>query len=129
MPFPLTHLCVAWHIIEKSGSKNAAQFILGSIAPDAVHHREEFINGYNPSIGAEKKITHLCPISDERWGHVTDNEGWEERVKKFLREHANNAFAAGYAAHVLTDICNNKTLWYNFRTNFPQEAVKGYTSE
>ncbi|MCL2224759.1 MAG: hypothetical protein FWB96_07320 [Defluviitaleaceae bacterium] len=131
MAFPLTHLCVAWKIIEARGmeGQSAAQFILGSIAPDAIHYRAEFQGAAMSNIGPAKKITHLCPVSDERWGQVTDNDGWVECVKEFLRENPDNPFAEGYAVHVLTDIYNNKTLWDNFRTNHPEEAAKGYTSD
>lgn len=124
MPFPLTHLCVAWKL------KRDAQFLLGSISPDAVHYRAEFLQrGVMNKIGPTKKISHLCPVSDERWGQVTDNDGWVRCVEKFLRENPGDIFAAGYAAHCLTDICNNKTIWHNFRTNHPDEAAKGYASD
>ncbi|MCL1845377.1 MAG: hypothetical protein FWF77_05700 [Defluviitaleaceae bacterium] len=165
MAFPLTHLCVAWRI-----NRNA-QFLLGSIAPDAVHYRAEFMGESVKNIGATKKVTHLCPVSNERWGQVTDNDGWVECVKNFARqarsEHHGRSeqserfprhrgsissatcsleagykvgyeagyksgyshnFAAGYAAHCLTDLWNNKTLWHNYRTRHPKEAAKGYAS-
>jgi hypothetical protein len=125
MAYPLTHLCVAWQI------KKDAQFLLGSISPDAVHHREEFKGDASAmkNIGWAKKITHLCPVSEERWGQVTDNEGWVACVKNFLRQHPDDIFSLGYAAHVLTDIKNNRTIWNDFRKNFPEEAAKGYASE
>ena len=105
-----------------------AQFLLGSIAPDAIHYRKAFLDAEMKHIGAAKKITHLCPTSDEPWGQVTDNDGWIKCVKDFLKTNPNHPFAAGYTAHVLTDIQNNRTLWDNFRTNHPTEAAKGYTS-
>jgi hypothetical protein len=139
MPFPLTHLCVAWRILEKTPlpEKEAAQFLLGAIAPDAIHYRKEFQSANMKNIGAAKKITHLCPVSDERWGHVTDNEGWIKIVKNFLRtsidcksvEISQNPFTSGYAVHVLTDIHNNRTLWLNYCANHPAEAAKGYSSD
>jgi hypothetical protein len=134
MAFPLTHLCVAQKILNSSNEKNEkniSQFLLGSIAPDAIHYREEFQGAVKKNIGAAKKITHLCPESDEKWGQVTDNDGWIERVKKFFTQSVqrNDFFAKGYAAHILADIYNNKTLWHNFRTNYPAEAAKGYNSD
>jgi len=130
MAFPLTHLCVAWRILENHpmNKKEAAQFLLGSIAPDAVHYRGEFQGAAKKNIGATKKISHLCPVSDEKWGQVTDNEGWVECIKNFLRDNPNDAFAAGYAVHALTDLYNNHTIWNDFRTNHPAEAAKGYAS-
>jgi hypothetical protein len=134
MAFPLTHLCVAYEILPThlKNEKDAAQFLLGSISPDAIHYREEFQGAAMSNIGPAKKITHLCPISDERWGQVTNNEGWCECVKDFLHEkksRKDDAFAKGYAVHVLTDIHNNRTIWNDFRTNHPAEAAKGYKSE
>jgi len=129
MPFPLTHLLIADELLTRNPrpSSEAALFILGSIAPDAVHYRKS-LPGDMGGIGPSKKITHLCPVSDERWGAVTDNEGWINCVKTFAKSHT-GPFAEGYATHVLTDICNNMTAWNSFRTNYPQEAAKGYTSD
>ena len=102
--------------------------MLGSIAPDAVHHRAEFKGAGMGNIGPTKKITHLCPISDEKWGQVTDNDGWLECVKHFLGNNPASSFVLGYATHVLTDLCNNREIWHNYITNHPEEAAKGYAS-
>jgi len=130
MAFPLTHLLVADLILKELPFEHGA-FLLGSIAPDAVHHREGFRGAAMANIGAAKKITHLCPVSDEPWGKVTDNICWEEKVRDFLRENhtSKDSFMAGYAVHVLTDIFNNMGIWNDFRMNHPQEAAKGYTSD
>ena len=122
MAFPLTHLLVA----ERIGKH--PDLLLGSIAPDGVHYRASLQEASQSGIGPAKKITHLCPISDERWGFVTDNEGWVECVRLFLRQNK-GMLATGYAVHVLTDIYNNKTIWRDFCDNYPQEAAKGYNSD
>jgi len=139
MAFPLTHLCVAYRILEKSdlliGGLNLPSieqrraFILGSIAPDAVHYRKGLVDAEMSCIGATKKVVHLCPESNEKWGQVTDNDGWVECVRDFLQETGNDAFATGYVVHVLTDIFNNKGIWHEFRTKYPAEAAKGYKSD
>ncbi|MCL1843643.1 MAG: hypothetical protein FWF79_07510 [Defluviitaleaceae bacterium] len=143
MAFPFTHLIVAYRVLDMQpvrpvrparparpvSEKDAAMFLLGSLAPDAVHYRSEYRGANMKNIGAAKKITHLCPVSDERWGSVTDNDGWFKNVQEFLLAHPKSAFAAGYAAHVLTDITNNRTLWDTFRKSFPAEAAKGYLSD
>jgi len=132
MAFPLTHLLVAHQFAKKIGMSDAqpvAQLLIGSIAPDAIHYRKEFDGANMKNIGPAKKITHLCPVSDERWGQVTDNIGWIKSVQNFLHAHPGDAFALGYAVHILTDICNNQTLWTDFRTNHPDEAAKGYASD
>jgi len=129
MPFPLTHLCVAYRILEKRPSPAPEQFILGCIAPDAVHFRAEFQGATKALIGPAKKVTHLCPVSGEKWGKVTDVNGWIQCVKAFLRANPNDPFAAGYAVHVLTDIFNHIGPWHEFNTEYPDEAAKGYASD
>lgn len=131
MPFPLTHLLVADELLTRNPrpDEDSALFILGSLAPDAVHYRKTLPNSNDMSgIGPMKKITHLCPISDEPWGKVTDNEGWIKSVKIFAKNNP-GPLAEGYAVHALTDIYNNMTMWASFRTNHPQEAAKGYKSD
>ena len=144
MAFPLTHLCVAYRILEKIdplenltlpdlregllGYELRQKFILGSIAPDAVHYRAGLVGASMACIGATKKVVHLCPVSDEKWGQVTDNDGWVKIAQAFLQENGNDAFAMGYAVHVLTDIFVNKGIWHKFRTKHPSEAARGYKS-
>ena len=129
MAFPLTHLLVAEELLSRRprSDSDAALFLLGSIAPDGVHYRKDFVGAEQHNIGPSKKITHLCPVSDERWGAVTDNEGWVRCVQDFAKAHT-GPLAEGYAVHALTDIYNNMTLWKRFSTQHPDEAAKGYKS-
>ena len=131
MAFPFTHLSVGFELLKHlSFSENdSALFLLGTIAPDAVHYREDFVGSNMNKIGPAKKVTHLCPISGERWGAVTDNDGWAARVFEFLYDSPQDPLSKGYAVHVLTDIQNNVTIWEKFRTGFPEEAAKGYGSD
>ena len=128
MAFPLTHLFVAHEMMNNFDVKDRADFLLGCLAPDAVHYRKSFVGVSMGVIGQAKKVSHLCPVSNEKWGYVTDNEGWQKSVQNFLLEQEQSPFRLGYATHVLTDIYNNKTIWSNFRVNHPQEAIKGYKS-
>ena len=151
MAFPITHLLVANTLLDRHPrpDTDAAQFLLGVLAPDAIHYREGFAGAEMKNIGAAKKVTHLCPVSDERWGAVTDNEGWIQCIEEFLRTYTNsqlgdnvtkkgstmpmlangsNPLIEGYAVHNLTDCYNNMTLWYSFRSKHPAEAAKGYAS-
>jgi len=126
MSFPLTHLLVAEELLTRRPREDEAQYLLGAIAPDGVHYRKN-ISHEKGALGPAKKIAHLCPVSEELWGYVTDNDGWVECISAFTRKNI-SSLAAGYATHCLTDLYNNKTLWTRFRTSSPEEAAKGYQS-
>ena len=132
MAFPLTHLVVAYQVapyFNITNEKDLAQFLLGATAPDAVHFRKSLNVDQKENLGPTKKTSHLCPISEEKWGQVTDNKGWVAQVVDFVNSHPGNIFVKGIGVHVLTDIVNNKGLWHYFRTHYPEEAAKGYTSK
>jgi hypothetical protein len=131
MPFPVAHLRVADLAVRalKLNDEQTAALLLGSLAPDGVHYRAGLVGASQLDIGAAKKHSHLCPQSDERWGQVTDNEGWVAEVKRFYQGQRHCMLSVGYAVHVLTDIYNNMTLWKDFCVNHPSEAAKGYKSD
>lgn len=110
MPFPMTHLAIAINILQSTPQiQNPSDFILGSIAPDSVHFREN----YNSDM---KKKSHLC-VGDEKWGRVTNNLEWQTSVLSFLecrRNDDNIDFIYGYCIHILTDIQNNIHIWTPF---------------
>ena len=128
MAFPLTHLWVAKLVLDKIPYPNPELFLLGSIAPDAIHYREGFAGVTMGDIGPAKAITHLYPPGGEKWGHIKNVDGWMECTLAFLRSNPNDDFAAGYAVHILTDMYTYKTSWNDFRTNWPEEFSKGYAS-
>lgn len=111
MSFPMTHMQVAYKLrcplvwIERTGD-----FILGSIAPDAVHFREQ----YDASM---KEASHLWNCGP-RWGITTDSKRWKENIVLFWERHkgdANRDFIAGYCVHILTDWLNDLRIWTPFR--------------
>jgi len=130
MSFPITHILVADGLLTRNprSDADAAQFLLGAIAPDAVHYREGLVGASQVDIGATKKIAHLCPVSDRRWGAETDNEGWIACAKAWARDNT-GPLAEGYVIHVMTDIYTNMSIWGRFRTQHPDEAAKGYASD
>jgi len=131
MAYPFTHLCVASIMLQSLHFTEDAeqQFLLGSIAPDAVHYRTGLVGASKLDIGPIKKTSHLCPVSSERWGQVTDNDGWIRCIKTWLKTHPpTDAFFAGYATHCLTDLYNNLTLWKTYSTTHPEDAALGYNA-
>lgn len=130
MPFPVTHLRVAEYVTREMGLDDAqsAEVLLGAIAPDGVHYRAGIGDMTRAAFGDMKKTSHLCPVSDEAWGYVTDNDGWLREIIAFVAAHKGDFFALGYGVHVLTDLHNNRTIWANFRAAYPEEVAKGYNS-
>lgn len=96
MPLPMVHLAVAVTIEELRGQPLSPAFLLGSIAPDAIHMRP----------GAEQ--------ADKLRVHFLDQPGVldRERLGGLLTRHRSGApdcagFVEGYAAHVIAD-----AVWY-----------------
>jgi hypothetical protein len=102
MPLPMVHLAVAVQMHKLLDSTASPDFLLGSIAPDAIHIRAG-------SGRDDKRRVHLSEFNDPG----------NERVRAFLEQIGacgKLGFAEGYASHILTD-----RLWverfYAFFTN------------
>jgi hypothetical protein len=124
MPFAMTHLHIAYNILSNTQQiKKPCDFMLGAIAPDSVHFREN----YNSDI---KKKSHLC-VGDEKWGRVTNNQEWLKNVLSFLQENKNIEkvdFIYGYCSHILADIQNNIKIWTPFLLENKENLEKGMGS-
>lgn len=127
MPFPLTHILVAGLVGKALEVKDLGAFTLGSISPDAVHHRKGLIGAAKSEIGPAKKITHLQAPKNGDWGAPKSLDVWTQDVLEFASQHKSD-FAKGYATHILTDIFNNTAAWVPFKTAYPEEYAKGYKS-
>lgn len=121
MPFPMVHWCIAYNILSNTPQiKKPCDFMLGAIAPDSVHFREN----YDSSM---KKISHLC-VGNQKWGEVTNNQEWLENVLDFLKENKDSEvtdFVYGYCSHIIADIQNNIKIWIPFRLGNKNALEKG----
>lgn len=100
MPLPMVHLAAAIELGKRAKQFPSPAFLLGSIAPDSIHMR----SGAN---GDSKVITHLNSPED-----TADHD----RVREMLiQQTALPGFAAGYAAHVLTDRLWEDSVVIRFR--------------
>ena len=118
MSYPMVHLKVAYELLARYGDGNIERpedFLLGSVAPDAVH----FHNEYDVSL---KERSHLWKFGP-RWGITLDSEGWRDAIYKFWEENQNaenRDFIAGYCIHLLTDWENDRSIWTPFREKMMQ---------
>ena len=109
MPLPMVHLSVAVALSEKAGRFPSADFLLGSLAPDAIHMRP----------GSQK-----C---DKEHVHLIDLGASPSVLLKLFRsdyglaESQPEGFAGGYLAHLLTDRLWWQTVITPFRAKFPPD--------
>ncbi len=111
MPYPMIHLETAYRLsdqydwIEKKGD-----FLLGSVAPDAVHFHERYDVH-------QKEISHLWDCGPI-WGVTLEREKWLNNIRTFWKQHKkviNREFIAGYCIHLFTDWMNDQRMWAPFR--------------
>lgn len=123
MAFTMTHLIISKNISEifETHIESLPQFYLGSIAPDAVHNRANYISDY-------KKASHLI-TGNEKWGMITNNNEWKRNIIVFLNKYRNSEihdFILGYCSHILSDMYNNINVWTPFRMKYADELAKGF---
>ena len=117
MSYQMTHLEIAYGLsVKYKWIEKRPDFLLGAIAPDAVHFHEE----YSYKL---KEQSHLWDCGP-RWGITLDSDKWERNVINFWEKHkgdSNREFIAGYCVHILTDWMNDIKIWKPFRV----ENVRG----
>lgn len=103
MAYTMTHILVAEEVQQHFKKKmDYATYILGTIAPDAVHASSK----YNVKL---KERSHLFS-EGLRWGEITNeiqSQVWLENIKKYYinnREKYNADFLLGYIVHLLVDV-------------------------
>ena len=111
MAYSMIHLEVAYWLLNKwDWIKNPGDFLVGAVAPDAVH----FCENYQVQMKEKSHIWDCGP----RWGITEESNKWESNVMRFWEENKgadNRDFIAGYCVHILTDIQNDIKIWRPFR--------------
>jgi hypothetical protein len=107
MPLPMVHLAVAVHMHRLEGNTPSPDFLLGSIAPDAIHVRPN-------AAPDDKRRVHLSETHDPH----------RERVRPLLAGYRSDestalGFAEGYVAHLLTDYLWVETVIDSFHKSIP----------
>lgn len=113
MPLPMVHLAVAVTMLPDLQDWSAPGFLLGSLAPDAIHMRP----GWTPD---DKRRVHLFLSSTE----IPD--GAQDAARDLLVRWQEQGVAmgplhAGYAAHVLTDLLWRARVWFPLRSSLPAD--------
>lgn len=99
MPYPMAHLMIARQVLAQRPMQDPAAFVLGTLAPDAVHFRPGYHSGM-------KKITHFVE-DDLPWGENLDTAQRQRSVWDFAKKDRQLSpdFRLGYCVHLLSDIC------------------------
>lgn len=122
MSYPMVHLKIAYGLLARFSDgyiERLGDFLLGSVAPDAVHFHET----YDVSLKEKSHIWKYGPC----WGVTLDSEGWRDAIYKFWKENRdaeNKDFLAGYCTHLLTDWENDRRIWAPFREKMEQGAKR-----
>lgn len=99
MPLPMVHLLLAEKIGEKLGKEPDAYFLLGSIAPDAIHMRPG-------TSRKDKHVTHF--FRGKQWDAAEVEHHWKTVMETLdgyrYADAAQRSFAAGYCIHTLLDM-------------------------
>lgn len=122
MAFQMIHMEIAYKLLTRMPQiSNAAEFILGSAAPDSVH--------MNPNYDVTMKVkSHMfegCGI----WGDTKDYQLWKKNIYLFCeniaeKEHAYRDYCIGICVHCLTDYWNDIKIWRKIQSkNIPPMSI------
>jgi len=126
----MTHLEIAYRVAKRLNINDARQqFILGSVAPDSVHFRENFV--------IEQKIhSHLFEGCGP-WGDTQDYEKWLKNIDEFWamnvpdeRDIQKKMFLLGICVHCKTDYYNDTIIWRGLqRQHIPPMTLDKFKEE
>lgn len=115
----MIHMEIAYRLLQYLPQvEYPAEFILGSVAPDAVH--------MDPHFDVERKVrSHLfedCGL----WGDTQDYGQWRRNIETFFEkvvaveaEPERRDFALGICVHCLTDYWNDLRIWRKAQSEYP----------
>lgn len=111
MSFQMIHMEIAYRLLQYFPQvKHPAEFILGSVAPDAVHMAADF--------DVNRKVKSHLFEGCGPWGDTQDYEQWQRNIETFLEkvvtvevEPARRDFEFGIWIHCLTDRWNDLMIW------------------
>ncbi len=119
MAFQMIHMEIAYRLLKRIPQiVNAAEFILGSVAPDSVHMNPD----YNINMKVKSHMFEGCG----KWSDTQDYQQWQRNIHDFFCENAAGKgqayrdFVIGICVHLLTDYWNDIKIWRKLQSeNIP----------
>lgn len=113
MAYTMTHILAAEKALKYFPEvSDSSTYILGAIAPDAVHADPNY------TVGLKEKSHLFTP--GLRWGEISDWEKaglWLENIKRYFidnRNRYNFNFLLGYIVHLITDVYSSMYFYTPF---------------
>ncbi len=111
MSFQMIHMEIAYRLLASFPQiGHPAEFILGSVAPDAVH--------MNPHFDVNTKVKSHLYEDCGPWGDTQDSGQWRRNIRAYFErgvvseaEPARRDLALGICVHCLTDHWNDIRIW------------------
>ena len=111
MSFQMIHMEIAYRLLERLPQiENAPEFILGAVAPDAVHMDP----GYRVDFKVKSHMFENCG----KWSDTQDYQQWKKNISKVFHKVADREektiyrdFVLGLCVHCLTDYWNDIKIW------------------
>ena len=111
MAYQMIHMEVAYRLLEQIPQiENAAEFVLGSVAPDSVH--------MNPTFDIGMKVKSHMFEGCGKWSNTQDYQRWRSNIKSVFcdvlaeKERTDYIdFGIGLCVHCLTDYWNDIKIW------------------
>ena len=113
MSYTMTHIYIAEKVAERLGGiKDYPTYLLGSIAPDAVHASDTYVV-------TDKERSHLFK-EGMHWGKIASKGQasiWEESIREFYeanKDRYNRDFLLGYIVHLFSDVYSSMNFFYPY---------------
>jgi hypothetical protein len=110
VPLPMVHLTVAASMLAGQSEAWASAFVLGSLAPDAIHMRQG-------TTGDDKRRTHLQVYSTL----AGPGETAALLGKLGIRAAPADPYLLGYVSHLLTDGLWRALVWLPMQSQLPPQ--------
>jgi len=110
MPLPMIHLSVAVKI-ESFKTQKSAEFYLGSISPDAVHMRSNFVQEDKIKSHFNTKVSAAIDELDSLCEKIENSVGKERE------------FLLGYLIHILTDLFWHDTIYKTYEKRYAADPA------